>query len=141
MSNKNLTIWLTVVTIIAVLAWFFPVALAVPPTAGSTGSRFPDGISANTTSPVAGQVLGTTLTTTGLATLASAAVTGILSVATSTPSSKGDVVVESIGTTTLMLSSSSTTAGSCLQMENSLGAPTAAYINVTTWVLVAGYCR
>lgn len=71
MSNKNLTIWLTVVTIIAVLACFLPVRLSVAPTAGSTGSRFPNGVSANTTSPIAGQLLGTTLLVTSGATLGS----------------------------------------------------------------------
>lgn len=32
---------------------------------GATGTRFPNGISADTTSPTSGQVRGTTLTTTG----------------------------------------------------------------------------
>lgn len=36
---------------------------------GASGTRFPNGISADTTSPVAGQVRGTTLTVTGLSTL------------------------------------------------------------------------
>jgi hypothetical protein len=35
---------------------------------GASGTRFPNGISADTTSPIAGQVRGTTLTTTGAST-------------------------------------------------------------------------
>lgn len=50
---------------------------------GATGTRFPNGISADSTSPSAGQVRGTTITTTGLATLASATVTGTLTQSTS----------------------------------------------------------
>ena len=40
------------------------------------GTRFPNGISADSTSPSAGEVRGTTLTSTGAATLASAIVSG-----------------------------------------------------------------
>lgn len=38
-------------------------------TLGASGTRFPNGISADTTSPTAGQVRGTTLTITGAQTL------------------------------------------------------------------------
>jgi len=51
---------------------------AGPDASFGAGTRFPNGISADTTSPSAGQVRGTTLTTTGAATLASASVTGNL---------------------------------------------------------------
>ena len=44
------------------------------------GTRFPNGISADSTSPSAGEVRGTTLTSTGAATLASSNVTGALDV-------------------------------------------------------------
>lgn len=43
---------------------------------GVSGSRFERGISADSTSPVTGEVRGTTLTSTGAATLASGSVTG-----------------------------------------------------------------
>lgn len=43
---------------------------------GASGTRFPNGLSADSTSPVAGEVRGTTLTSTGAATLASASITG-----------------------------------------------------------------
>lgn len=42
------------------------------------GTRYPNGLSADSTSPTAGQVRGTTLTSTGAATLASAIVTGTM---------------------------------------------------------------
>lgn len=38
-------------------------------TAGASGTRFPNGVSADSTSPVAGQIRSTTLTTTGAATI------------------------------------------------------------------------
>lgn len=41
---------------------------------GQSGTRFPSGLSADTTSPVAGEVRGTTLTITGAATLSGATV-------------------------------------------------------------------
>jgi len=43
---------------------------------GASGTRFPNGISADTTSPTSGQVRGTTFTSTGEGTFASASVTG-----------------------------------------------------------------
>ncbi len=43
---------------------------------GASGTRFPNGISADSTSPSSGEVRGTTLTSTGAATLASGSVTG-----------------------------------------------------------------
>ncbi len=46
---------------------------------GASGSRFPNGLSADTTSPIAGQVRGTTLTVTGATTLGSTvSVAGLL---------------------------------------------------------------
>ncbi len=47
---------------------------------GVTGTRFPNGLSADSTSPSAGQVRGTTFTSTGATTWASASVTGALTV-------------------------------------------------------------
>lgn len=61
-SNKNVWIAMVVVTIIAVGGYFFP-QIQVGSLGG--GTRFPNGISADTTSPSVGQVRGTTLTTTG----------------------------------------------------------------------------
>lgn len=59
MSNKQLTIGLIAVAIIAIAGWFFPL---VQGALGTAGSRFPNGVSANTTSPsIAGQLRGTTL--------------------------------------------------------------------------------
>ncbi len=96
------------------------------------GGTFESDVAATLASAVitAGETVGTTLK-----------VAGQLSVATTSPSTMGDVVVESTGTSTLMLSSSSATKGSCLQMENSVGALTRVYILGTTFVLEAGSCK
>lgn len=84
------------------------------------GSRFPSGISADSTSPSSGQVRGTTFTSTGAATLASASVTGTLgvtgqltssgvfSVASSTPASNYGVVMETATTTIASTAATST---------------------------------
>jgi len=80
MSNKSLTVGLIAVAIIAVGGYFFPLAQSL---LGASGTRFPNGVSADSTSPSAGQLRGTTLTTTGAATLASATVTGTLVQSTS----------------------------------------------------------
>lgn len=68
MDNKRLTVGLIAVAIIAVGGYFFPL---VQSQLGS-GTRMPNGISADSTSPSAGQVRGTTLTITGASTLGSA---------------------------------------------------------------------
>ena len=66
---------------------------------GQGGTRYPSGLSADSTSPSAGEVRGTTLTTTGLATLSSAtlsstlAVTGATTLATVTTITAGDLVL------------------------------------------------
>lgn len=64
-----------------------------------------------------------------------------LGVGTTTPNTNGDVVVDGTATTTLMLSSSGTTKGGCINIENSAGTMTKAYVNGTTWVLAAGTCK
>lgn len=51
-----------VLVVIAIGGYFSPV---VEPSFGVTGTRFPNGLSADSTSPVAGEVRGTTLTFTG----------------------------------------------------------------------------
>jgi hypothetical protein len=61
-------------------------------------------------------------------------------VGTTSPSSLGDIVADGSATTTLMLSSSGT-GGSCLQLENSAGTQTKAYIAGTAWVIAAGACK
>lgn len=49
--------------VIAIVACFMPSSAG--PAAGASGSRFPNGVSANATSPVAGELRGTTLTLDG----------------------------------------------------------------------------
>lgn len=132
MSNKTLTVGLIAVAIIAVVGWFVPAQQAP----GAGGTRFANGISADSTSPSAGQVRGTTLLTTAAATIGTTA-----SVASSSPSSMGDVVISSAGTTTLMLGSTVAAKGTCFQMLNSAGALTQVYINGTSFVLAAGSCK
>ena len=84
--------------------------------AGASGTRFPNGISADSTSPSAGQVRGTTLTTTGVATLASATVTGTLTQSTTNAATTTAALgcVQTTATSTLtpirLLYTASTTA-------------------------------
>ena len=59
--------------VIALLAIILTWAVPSPEIFGATGTRMPNGISADSTSPVAGQVRGTTLTVTGLATFSGTA--------------------------------------------------------------------
>jgi hypothetical protein len=66
---------------------------------------------------------------------------GLIAVSSTTPSALGDLVVESSATGTIMVSSSAAATGSCLQMENSAGTLTKAYINGTSWVIAAGSCK
>jgi len=65
-----------------------------------------------------------------------------LGVGTTTPiTALGDVAVQSAATTTIYLGSTAAASGSCLQLENSAGTLTKAYINGTTWVVAAGSCK
>lgn len=64
-----------------------------------------------------------------------------VAVGTTTPSTLGDVVVDGTGTSTLMLTSSTAGRGGCLQLENSAGTQTKAYIVSTSWVIAAGTCK
>ena len=80
MTNKNLTIGLVIAMIIAVGGYFFP---QIQTSLGG-GTRFLNGISADSTSPSAGQVRGTTLTTTGASTLGGTVTVTTSNTATST---------------------------------------------------------
>lgn len=66
---------------------------------------------------------------------------GKMSFGTSTPSAQGDMVLDGTGTTTVMVVSSGTLKGGCLQLDNAAGVPTKAYIAGTAWVIAAGTCK
>ncbi len=97
--NENTTkfIWvgILIAVIIATGAYFFPKTQIVSTDAEmlGAGTRFPNGISADRTSPIAGQVRGTTLLTTGASTFGGTGTFTTTNTATST------VVVGCIQTT------------------------------------------
>ena len=62
MNSKVLTVGLVVVALIAIAGCFLPMK---DNSFGASGTRFPNGVSADSTSPVAGQVRGATLSLTG----------------------------------------------------------------------------
>lgn len=68
MNTKFVGAALVAILIIAIGGYFFPL---IQTQLGVTGTRFPNGISANSTSPVAGEVRGTSLTITADATIGS----------------------------------------------------------------------
>ncbi len=107
------------------------------------GGTFESDVAATLASVVvtAGETIGTTLQVTGLTSLSTLNTSGRIAVATTSPSSMGDVVISSSGTTTLMLGSSAATKGTCIQMLNSAGTLTAVSINGTTVLAVAGSCK
>lgn len=70
--------WLPLITVILVVL----VLVGGNQSAGFGGTRTQNGLSADSTSPIAGEVRGTTLTSTGLATLSSVTVTGTLTQST-----------------------------------------------------------
>lgn len=73
MNDTFKTVAVALITAIVVMVGY---GILVGDNQLGAGTRFPNGISADSTSPSAGQVRGTTLTTTGAATLASLSVTG-----------------------------------------------------------------
>jgi len=82
--NNIKTIWIGILIaiVIAVGGYVFP-AKTVSTLLGG-GTRFPNGISADSTSPSAGQVRGTTLTTTGASTFGGTVTVTTTNTATST---------------------------------------------------------
>jgi hypothetical protein len=66
--NKMKFVWgaIAVAIVIAIGGYSFPqVQQQVEAVVGATGTRFPNGLSADSTSPIAGEVRGTTFTSTG----------------------------------------------------------------------------
>lgn len=84
-------------------------ALSVAAQVGSTGTRFPNGISADTTSPLAGQVRGTSSLFTNTA------------------------------TTTLKLVSQTANVGACIQVNGTSSATTIKYEATSTGPLIGLY--
>jgi len=130
--NKIIT-W--IIGVIAVLALGISISTLVgnnqsAVSLGASGTRFPNGISADTTSPTVGQVRGTTLVTTGRAGIGS-----------TTPSTAGDIVADGTATTTLLLQSSTTGRGTCIQMETSTGGTVAITVSGTTISAAATTCK
>jgi hypothetical protein len=68
---------------------------------------------------------------------------GLIAVSSTTPSSLGDVVVDSSATTTIFAASSGTLKGACLQLENSSGVLTRAYVGAAgnAFIVEAGSCK
>jgi len=67
--------WAGVVALVAILlTWAIPSPTLV---VGASGTRFPNGLSTDSTSPSSGQVRTTTFTATGLSTLAAATLSGV----------------------------------------------------------------
>ncbi len=62
-------------------------------------------------------------------------------IGTTTPSTLGDVVVDGTATTTLMLSSSTSGRGSCIQMETVTGGVVRIVVTGTTISAAAGTCK
>jgi hypothetical protein len=69
---------------------------------GATGTRFPNGLSADSTSPVAGELRGTTLTITGAMTAAAATLSGLFTVDAGTNNSYSLATTTSATTYTLL---------------------------------------
>ncbi len=64
-----------------------------------------------------------------------------LSAGTTTPSTQGDLVVDSTATSTVMINSSTSGKGGCIQMETVTGTTVAITVSGTTISAAAGVCR
>lgn len=82
---------------------------------GASGTRWPNGISADTTSPSAGQVRGTTLTVTGATTLTGAVSTGVFT-------EGGGISTISTTSATYTLTQAELAAGNVISIANTQGA-------------------
>ena len=72
---------------------------------------------------------------------AAATFNSTLAMATTSPSSLGNVVISGTGTTTLMLGSATAGKGTCLQMLSSSGGLVQIYVNGTTLTVQTGACK
>lgn len=116
MNNKSLTIGLIVVAIIAIMGVFTPQVQSVTaPLFGGTTNY--DQLSLDST------------------TLPQ------LKIATGTPVTNGEIVVDGAGTTTLVMMSNASGKGSCIQMESNTGSPVAIYVVGTSVTTAAGTCK
>jgi hypothetical protein len=66
---------------------------------------------------------------------------GLVGVASSTPSTQGDLSIASTGTTTAYLGTTSTTKGGGIEMNNDTGTLSCLYITGTTPTVKAGHCK
>ncbi len=113
MNSKSIVIaWFGILIAIVIAAASLLVAVESSNKLGATGTRFPNGLSADNTSPVAGQVRGTTLTVTGASTFGGTGTFTTSNTATSTvkvgciqmnatsTASPGKLILASSGATT-----------------------------------------
>ncbi len=107
------------------------------------GGTFESDVAATLASVVvtAGETIGTTLQVTGLTSLSTLNTTGRIAVATTSPSSMGNVVISGTGTTTLMIATQTGAVGTGIQMINSAGALVCLSINGATPVTATGSCK
>lgn len=133
--NKTSNFWGVVAMVIAATALFIslsPFANTVISEVGEKidnlgGTRFPNGISADNTTASAGQVRGTTITSTGAATLASASITGAATVGTTlgvTGASTFASTIAVTGTTTMATSTVDLITGGIASSATSTSAQT-----------------
>lgn len=97
------------------------------------GTRFPNGISADSTSPSAGQIRGTSLTTTGAATIGGAATLSSTVSVTATTTLSGAVLISNSASSTVQIGSTADGVGpGCLVLGDSASATsTPVYITAT----------
>jgi len=121
--NKTTVVWvgLIVVALIAIGGYMYPEAQNIL----GGGTRFPNGLSADRTAPIDGQVRGTTLTITGASTFGSAgtAVTA-LEFGTCSPSFPSADLAASTTATGICTDSSVTTSDKFLATQRFTGATT-----------------
>lgn len=127
----------TVALVAIVLTWMFPSSAVF----SASGTRMPNGVSADSTSPVAGEVRGTTLTITSTSALTGAAVfSGAVSTGLLT-SGGGVTATTSNGAVTL--TAANLFGGNVLEHTNTdvatLTLP--ASTTVTAYIATAGQCR
>lgn len=151
-NSKSVWVGLIVVVLIAIGGFLYlnnKIQVAESDGYGASGTRFPNGLSADTTSPTTGQVRGTTLTTTAgivvdTTTLVVNSTNNNAGIGTSSPTTQGDLVIDGSATTTMVISSSGVSgAGGCIQIDNGNSTTTRAYINAarSAWVVEAGVCK
>ncbi len=142
MSKQNITLGIAIIALIVGAFGLVGGNNSQSENLGSTGTRFPNGLSTNSTSPTAGKLVTTDITADTSVLVVDGTTKNNVGVGTTTATVNADFVVDGSATSTIYLGSSSATKGGCIQWDDAYGSTSAVYIkNGNIFVQANGMCK